>query len=124
MCYYEIKADPSVVYNENLYIYIKVDSYTNTYIYINNGTSRHTAADQVTVGTNSGTEFWYKATTNVYMILVAYSSLPSASFTYELKDNTTWTVEEVVVEPVVNVTKNVTVVNETIVILKPSNNTS
>lgn len=76
-CFYAIYA-PTVGYNFDqrmpdgeLYINLSI-SYTNSYVYLNNGTNLTTAADEITLGFSTGTEFTYEAINNViYPIIVA-----------------------------------------------------
>ena len=76
-CYYAIYA-PDSGYNFNqrevdgaYYINISI-TYTNSYVYLNNGTNLTTAADEITLGFATGTQFTYEAANNtIFPVIVA-----------------------------------------------------
>ena len=76
-CFYAIYA-PDSGYNFDqrevdgeYFINVSI-SYANSYVYMNNGTNLTTAADEITLGFNTGTDFTYEAANNtIFPVIVA-----------------------------------------------------
>lgn len=86
ICFYAIQA-PLSGYNFNLkdidgeyFINVSI-SYTNSYVYLNNGTNLTMAADEITLGYSTGVDFVYDAVNEglpniIYPIFVAQADKP------------------------------------------------
>lgn len=122
LCYWEIAADPTIFnLNSNDYkVQIKVNYFTYTYIYFNEG-SNYTSAvgNYYHKAMNSNLyNFTLNSTNKIYMILIAYADNPTYSISYQLYK------EKVVVNET-NQTAgnetNVTNTNQTVVVVDEAN---
>ena len=87
-CHFEIAAEEQgtgydlneVSEEYEYYMNVSVKS-TNSFIYLNNGSSIFTASDEIRVGHDTGFNFMYKAKNNkVYALTIGYGDLPTTTF--------------------------------------------
>ncbi|CDW73743.1 UNKNOWN [Stylonychia lemnae] len=103
VCYYAIKPSDYGSASNISYLNIMINSYKNTYIYLNNGTSPNNAANQTTVDQYTGSNFTVGANQIYYMVVVAYDDSPSINFTYRYYQFTP-KANETIITPTPNIT--------------------
>eukprot|EP00347_Sterkiella_histriomuscorum_P021819 403332654 len=89
ICYWTLKASDLTAktsLNSNASkISVTINTMTNTYLYLNNGTSALKAANETSVSFYSGYQFTFNSDQTVYILAVAYDTSPSLNISYTYK---------------------------------------
>lgn len=75
ICYWIIKTKDFGLANatlENSYVNILINDYNSTYMYVNNGTTPHSADNQTYITEYTGYNFTFNPTQAVYLVVVAH----------------------------------------------------